>query len=239
MKVFRIGFCVALLSSFVLARGPQEHRGFYFSAGVGPAYHSFSAKTSSADFRYVWNDGYSEGAYVNTTREQEISYDAFVFPAMDFRIGKSIGNFLAIYTTFDFMFDTGNLEASFEEYSDGAAYEYSKTAETENSYMISGGGGLGFEVYPFLNPNSVMRGFHIGESTSVNFIAVDAYGWDKETGEGAYLASRFNVGMDWWVSETWSLGVEFSYTYFSSIEADFDTDPNRHLFRLMFRLTRG
>ena len=235
--LLRMGLCAALLSSVAFARNPHEHRGFYFSAGIGPAYHSFSASSSSSRYRYRWNEYTAEYDYFWESEKEENSYNAFVFPAIDFRFGKSIGNLIALYSTFDFMFDTDNWECLREEQSD----VYGKTSEkadSENSIMFSGGAGLGFEVYPFLNPNSVMRGFHIGESTSVNGMLLDAVGDRSEWG-GVFVANRINVGMDWWVSDTWSLGVEFSYTYFGVIEVDSDDDPDRHLFRLMFRLTRG
>ena len=48
--LLRMGLCAALLSSVAFARNPHEHRGFYFSAGIGPAYHSFSASSSSSSF---------------------------------------------------------------------------------------------------------------------------------------------------------------------------------------------
>jgi len=236
---FRACLCAVLISSVAFARGPKEHRGFYFSAGIGPAYQSFSSNYTTQNSRYRW-DAYSQQYdYFYTTEKTENSYDAFVFPAFDFRLGKSIGNLIAIYTTFDFMFDKGNWEGSYEEHGADGSVDVSKKVDTENSFMLSGGAGLGFEIYPFLNPNSVMRGFHIGESSSINMMGVESIGETIDVGEGAFLANRINVGMDWWVSETWSLGVEFSYTYFSVIDVDVDEEPERHLFRLMFRLTRG
>ena len=226
------------MKTVLFARGPQEHRGFYFSAGIGPAYHSFYATSSSNTYRYTWN--YSKDAYdyEPIKKKEESTYDAFVFPAFDFRIGKSIGNFVAIYTTFDFMFDTGNWDATYTQHNEMYDYESTKTADKKNSVLISGGGGLGFDIYPFLNPNSLFRGFHIGESSSLNGMFIETIGDRVGKGEGFFLANRINVGMDWWVSETWSLGVEFSYTFFNEFDVG-DDDVDRHLFRVMFRLTRG
>ena len=116
--LLRMGLCAALLSSVAFARNPHEHRGFYFSAGIGPAYHSFSASSSSSSYRYRWNEYTAEYDYFWESEKEENSYNAFVFPAIDFRFGKSIGNLIALYSTFDFMFDTDNWECLREEQSD-------------------------------------------------------------------------------------------------------------------------
>lgn len=235
-SLLRMGLCVALLSSVAFARNPQEHRGFYFSAGIGPAYLSYQGNEEYSDYRYSY--GESGSTYTPTRVKEEGSYDAFIFPALDFRFGKSAFNLLVFYTTFDLMMDTGNWEAKYEETSEDSSYYDSYKADADRSYLLSFGGGLGFDIYPFLNPHSVLRGFHLGESVSVEGVYIDAFGSDVSQGGGVAIANRINVGMDWWVSDTWSMGVEFSYTNFSYSDGNYE-DASQHLFRLMFRLTRG
>ena len=63
---------------------------------------------------------------------------------------------------------------------------------------------------------------------------------DIEFGQvGVY--TQFELGKDWWVSETWSIGCALAYSFVTVIEDDYYSVYNgdRDTIKLLFRLTRG
>ena len=54
------------------------------------------------------------------------------------------------------------------------------------------------------------------------------------------IYTRFELGKDWWVSETWSLGVGFAYVNVSVLESGSDNeDDERNSISFFIRLTHG
>lgn len=234
----RISFILMLAAAVWAA--PREHRGTYFSVGSGVAYSRFKTAESYDGYRYI--DGVPQYGDVDGT----ITFGG-VSPAFNMRIGRSVGNAVSIYGDFDFVMISGKFESSTE-----LLYRESYQVEEKFSRTLSwngvvGGyfsGGVGIEVYPCRNPNSVMRGFHFGNAFSAGYNVADPHkpisledvsSHEKKFDEIAFLV-RTDVGMDWWVSETWSIGVEFAYTT-ASHESGILSDMNS--FRLLFRITRG
>lgn len=227
-----------LLAAAAAWAAPHEHRGTYFSVGSGIAYSHFETAESYYGSRHI--DGLYEHGYVDGT----ITFGG-VSPAFNFRLGRSVGNAVAIYGDIDFVMISGSFESS-SKFSYNGVSQIQQTISQSHSWdEVIGGffsGGLGIEVYPCRNPNSVMRGFHFGNAFSAGYNLAevrDHSDWDDkvETEVGTFaILLRTDLGMDWWVSETWSIGVEFAYTT-PLYEGAKLTDLNS--FRLLFRITRG
>ncbi len=210
---FLIGFLP--LSSVVFA-APREHRGTYFSVGTGIAYNSFHVFETEDDGFYI------DGRYEYVTSKNKWEFGGWTFPALDFRFGRSVGNAVAIYGDFNFFMASGELKAHEETW--------------ENGLGVFGCAGIGVEVYPFRNPNSFLRGFHFGHTYSfgADFASFDDGENTHTYGMGVFL--RTNLGMDWWVSDTWMIGVEISYM---SPSVRMENLKEKDSFQLLFRITRG
>jgi hypothetical protein len=66
-------------------------------------------------------------------------------------------------------------------------------------------------------------------------------GNDIDTFGQINVLTRFEIGKDWWVSETWSIGASFVYSLFSVIEDDMYENyrGDRTEIRFLIRITRG
>ena len=63
---------------------------------------------------------------------------------------------------------------------------------------------------------------------------------DHESSDAVGVFTRYEVGKDWWVSETWSVGVAFTYgNLFVISDSYYNEKGTRHTISLLFRLTRG
>ena len=111
--------------------------------------------------------------------------------------------------------------------------------ETFDSYGFYYSMGLGITVYPFKDPTSPLNGIFlgIGGGLDVSMARDDVYAEDYCTVGGIF--TRYELGKDWWVSDTWSIGVGVS---FSKMVYSFENEGEKtdhHALSLFFRLTRG
>lgn len=232
---FRLG--LLLLSATVAFATPREHRGSYFSTGMGFAYTSFRISEDEQKHRYV------QGLYETRIQKSEQEFSGWTFPTLNFRFGRSAGNAVAIYGDLNFAMVTGKLKSSktvTQSQSGEVLSHKSKTWENVTDFFASAG--VGVEVYPFRNPNSIWRGFHFGNTLSFGTDVTKARDngtLDNDLETTFYYFSGFlhtNLGMDWWVSDTWSLGVELSYTVPYAYEKKL---KEKNTIQLLFRITRG
>jgi len=242
MKFFKILAIVALLvvtswgqeAKPQKTRPPYEHRGFFFSAGTGVAYTNLKAYQEDSDGS--WEE--------NTSRE----FSGWSAPLFDFKFGKSIANLIVLHSRFELATYSGETDYHYTEksYSEGinlfgiSLPKYNTDEKKSlDSYAFSFSLGLGFMVYPFRNPRSVMNGFYVGFSSGMDaFFAVS--GDDDGDIDVASAFTQYEVGKDWWVSETWSLGVAFAFSLHDFVEDGAANDGGvRGTFKFLIRLTRG
>lgn len=232
--IFVLAVCV-----FSWARSPRTHRGFYFSFGAGPSY-------SSAEISGEYDDRYygENSRYIDAKVSENIRFSGDPFPAFDFRFGKSFWNLMVLYSEIDLSLQTGTLERNRKIWSvEEAPYLIAKERfENKNAFGGSAAAGLGFAFYPFLRPDSPVRGLHFGQSVLFG----GNYYQSKKSRDRIKLYSTelfnsFEIGMDWWMSDTWSIGTEFSYRFavtFWKLPSDFD-EGKGNVISLKFRITRG
>lgn len=77
---FRLG--LLLLSATVAFATPREHRGSYFSTGMGFAYTSFRISEDEQKHRYV------QGLYETRIQKSEQEFSGWTFPTLNFRFGR-------------------------------------------------------------------------------------------------------------------------------------------------------
>jgi hypothetical protein len=53
------------------------------------------------------------------------------------------------------------------------------------------------------------------------------------------MYTRFELGKDWWVSDTWSIGAGLSFTKLVYESENEGEEMSSHTISLFFRLTRG
>ena len=233
-------------------RPPCEHRGTFFSVGIGFSYagvvyeddkYNYSSGTS---FNGNWVSSYNEGP------RKKWDYDSFEFPTIDIRLGRSFANFFSIYTLLSAGAYSGQVEYTYEKigltkYRDangGIAEEATVISEAEAKEY---GGmyarfslGLGFAIYPFRNRESPLNGLYVGFASGVDSWTARLDG-DYDSFDKAGIFTRYEIGKDWWVSETWSIGVGLVFTNVSNFIEDYDGTDSGHvrILSLLFRITRG
>lgn len=240
-------------------RPPYEHRGFFFSMGMGFSYTSTSYEEKVNNHSVEYYDGYSgwvtsSGAGVireeyYRNREIHCEFSGWSYPALDFRFGKSIGNLVAIYTIVGGGVYQGDGDYSRESYEgrflvgtdgwkDDAYYSANSNEPRDGgAFGVQGLWGLGFSVYPFRNPSSPLNGLYVSVSSGV-------FGFSFQFNHGFTIVeeggifSRYELGKDWWVSETWALGVGVGYTNMAQSFAD-DGDYSSNTITFFIRLTHG
>ena len=231
-----------------------EHRGFFFSMGLGVAYQGTDVterERGSGGFGGNYDD---EGNYIPVDKyyreeKTETSVGGFTFPSLQLRFGKSIGNMVALYTVFDIDVYKTEAEYSVENSYKHFVYENGTDMKMDKDSLISAkegdcnargaflAGGLGFSVYPFRDHNSPLNGLYAGFAGGAMFTVVN-YKTDLHELDLAGIYTRYEIGKDWWVGDTWSLGIAFSYTTnVSFFEEDYDGNTNR--FQFLIKLTRG
>lgn len=241
-------------SPSVDAPAPREHRGSYFSVNWGFSYLSSELKSSDFGYRSGFGgktlDGrYEKQEHYGLNNEQD-EFSAWGFPSIDLRFGKSIENFVAVYFSFGGGLFKGEGSRRKQDYSvtrtivDNVLEKEDKQLvgvmdETFDSYGFYYSMGLGITVYPFKDPTSPLNGIFlgIGGGLDVSMARDDVYAEDYCTVGGIF--TRYELGKDWWVSDTWSIGVGVS---FSKMVYSFENEGEKtdhHALSLFFRLTRG
>ena len=259
MKIVKI---LAIIALFVVTswsqeakpqktRPPYEHRGFYFSTGFGLAYTNFNIESDRED---KWNttddnDRPCEKVYVE---EYAKRFKGYALPALDFKFGKSVGNMVAIHSVVEIEPYVGRAHYRYTEKEKVYGYEgiipvlrkdsieYQKKVKGD----FTGGNvslGFGATVYPFRNPAFVLNGLYVGVSGGMSTF----FGWFDDYDEDIFqiaVFSRYELGKDWWVSDTWSIGFGFVYVNVTAVEesGDENNDGRSHnAFQFLIRLTRG
>ena len=215
-------------------RPPYEHRGFFFSAGTGVSYTDLKAYQRDSDG--TWDE--------NTSRE----FSGWSCPFFDFKFGKSIANLIVVHSLLELAVYSGESDYHYKEqsYSEGInlfGISLPKTKVDEkkslNSDAFSFAAGIGLMVYPFRNPRSVMNGFYVGFSSGMDIFLVQSGDNDGDFDLSSAF-TQYEVGKDWWVSETWSLGIAFALSIHSFVEdGDAKSGGDQGTFRFLIRLTRG
>jgi len=242
MKFYRIVFLVAVIALSAWAqeakpqktRPPYEHRGFFFSAGTGVSYTDLTARQNDSD--ESWDE---------TTRREFSGWSA---PTFDFKFGKSMANLIVVHSQFELAVYSGETNYRHVErsYSDGVnifGISLPKVNADEDKSVESNGfafaGGIGLMVYPFRNPRSVMNGFYAGFSSGMDAFFVSADDSDGDINLASFY-TQYEVGKDWWVSETWSVGVALALSLHSFVEdGDAYSGGDRGTFKFLIRITRG
>ena len=215
-------------------RPPHEHRGFFFSAGTGVSWTDLKAYQEDSDG--TWEE--------KTSRE----FSGWSYPTFDFKFGKSIANLIVVHSLLELAVYSGESDYHYKEqsYSEGInlfGFNLPKTKADEkkslNSDAFSFAAGIGLMVYPFRNPRSVMNGFYVGFSSGMDIFLVQSGDNDGDFDLSSAF-TQYEVGKDWWVSETWSLGVAFAFSIHSFVEdGDAKSGGDQGTFRFLIRLTHG
>lgn len=233
-------------------RSPCEHRGMFFSAGLGFSYAGLAYKDyrydhmSNTYFNNVWAGSFNEGS------QKTWDYDSFEIPTIDIRLGRSFANLFSIYALLSAGAYNGNAEYTFENIEqtknpgeNGGVIEEVKTVgepdKQEYSAMYARFSfGLGFAVYPFRNRASSMNGFYFAFAGGIDSWTARLEG-NLDSFDKSGVFTRYEIGKDWWMSETWSIGVGFVFTNVSSFFEDYDGRDSGHArtLGLFFRVTRG
>lgn len=253
-KILKELVCIFIFAAVAWAQNPHEHRGFYYSTGMGVSYLSTSLNVNNLNYQsgvgqYMPDGKYREGKHYGENNRKE-RFSGFGFPSLDFRIGRSFANLLSFYFNFRGGLYSGEGKMYKEDYYvdrvylDGALDKEDKALvgkldRKDDAYAFYGAFGLGFTVYPFRNPASPMYGSYVGvvggadaSISRMNSLAQDISGWMG-------IFTRYEIGKDWWVSDNWSVGVGFDFTvevYGNHSEGD---EGDCHTFSLFLRLTRG
>lgn len=234
------------------AKSPHEHRGLFFSSGLGFSYvtlfytdvkYNYESGTYFSD---QWVSSYSEGP------KNTWDLGSFEIPTIDIRLGSSFANLFAVYVLFSGGVYSGDVDYTQEKvgalkYRDdgGSIVEESKQVEPpvtqEHETMHARFSfGLGFSVYPIRNPLSRLNGLYVGFAGGLDAWAVHMKsGFDSFDKTGIF--TRYEIGKDWWISDTWSLGVGFAFTNMFKFIEDYDGNDKGHanVLSLFFRITRG
>jgi len=228
--------CAAL--AFAQSPQPREHRGIYFSAGIGGQFTS----QENTETTYRSNGFYDEDYnWVDLGKVQEKTkkeYNGFALPALELKLGRSLGNLLSIY--FELNMAAYELGSSKETYTESAKGKVLKRSSLENKDApgISIYPGFGFDVFPFRNPNSAMYGFYIGSSSGLMAIGARC-GGDFDLSNFGYI-EQIEFGKHWWITDTWSIGTSLSYAIaLSNAKSDDDEDVSMHKIQLLFKIIRG
>ena len=265
MKIFKVLIVALMAASVAWAQIPEEnkpavpceHRGSFFSVGLGLSYMSLSKDEyiSHRDEKGDWDK--TLGRYVvKSVRywgpKKHWDFSGFEFPSLDFRFGGAIGNVVSLYFTFmgglyrgTAIREENNIEQRYNADENGKLIFLSENSESYykrefDAVAAYGWFGAGFSVYPFRNPSSQLRGLYFGFSGGLDILGVRVEdNFDDVVTESYFL--RYEVGKDWWVSETWSIGVALAFTSVIGFEDDYygSDGGGRKSFTLLFRLTRG
>ena len=233
---------------------PREHRSSYFSVNWGLSYLGSERKSSDFGFSSSIGSTRLDGRYERLEHygqhDEQESFSAWGFPSIDIRFGRAFGNLVAVHFSFGGGLFNGEGERRKQDYAvhrtvvdEVIEAEDKQLAgimdQTVDSYGIYMSFGFGVTVYPFRDPSSPLNGLFVGIAggLDVSMARDDVYATDYCTVGGVF--NRYEIGKDWWVSDTWSIGVGFSFTKsVYPFENDGET-ASHHVVGLFFRLTRG
>lgn len=255
MKIIKALIVILTFAVMAWAQGnsrpPCQHRGLFYSIGVGFAYTSFE---SDKNRHYGWGSAYFDDFHDVTHDDDDRSwkFSGFDIPKFEYRIGVSIANHVALYTLWDMGLFTGETEFTESDYvrvyreQNGTLVKINEELRDYRHRKDNGVGlyfsfGLGISVYPISNLASPLNGLYVSFAGGFDAFAA-GFVEDHEDGDAIGIFNRYEIGKDWWVSDTWSVGVAFAYKNLFVIEDDgyYDSEKsNRHTISLLFRLTRG
>ena len=162
-------------------RPPHEHRGFFFSMGMGVSYLSSSVDESNVS--YSTGSGYldTDGSFIPQSKNEHEwvlheEFSGWGAPVIEFRFGKSICNMVAMYTIFSTGIYQG--EGSYRKTNRGLQSHYDHSGnltlvdtipegtkkKKDDALAFMEAFGLGLSIYPFRNPESMLNGLYIGAS---------------------------------------------------------------------------
>lgn len=252
MKIIKALIVILTFAVMTWAQGnsrpPCQHRGFFYSMGVGFAYTNFEFNKKR---EYSWT-GWRNGGHEETFERQSRNWNfsGFDIPKFELRMGVSIANHVALYTLWDMGLYTGEAEYSElekrETFREQNGTQVKINDETLNYRQRKDDGaglyfsfGLGISVYPISNLASPLNGLYVSFASGLDAFA-SGFINDHEPSDAVGVFTRYEVGKDWWVSETWSVGVAFTYgNLFVISDSYYEEKGNRHTISLLFRLTRG
>lgn len=234
------------------SRPPCQHRGLFYSIGVGFAYTSFE---SDKNRHYGWGSAYFDDFHDVTHDDDDRSwkFSGFDIPKFEYRIGVSIANHVALYTLWDMGLFTGETEFTESDYvrvyreQNGTLVKINEELRDYRHRKDNGVGlyfsfGLGISVYPISNLASPLNGLYVSFAGGFDAFAA-GFVEEHEDGDAIGIFNRYEIGKDWWVSDTWSVGVAFAYKNLFVIDDDDGyyehNKSSRHTISLLFRLTRG
>ena len=256
MKIIKALIVILTFAVMTWAQGnsrpPCQHRGFFYSMGVGFAYTSFeSEKTHGYDWTSAQLDYYRQ--VTRDDEERSWKFSGVDIPKFELRMGVSIANYVALYTLWDMGLFTGEAEYSETDYrrvfseQNGTLVKISDEIRDYRHRKDDGVGlyfsfGLGISVYPISNLASPLNGLYVSFAGGFDAFAA-GFVEDHEDGDAIGIFNRYEIGKDWWVSDTWSVGVAFAYKNLFVIDDDDGyyehNKSSRHTISLLFRLTRG
>ena len=233
---------------------PREHRSSYFSVNWGLSYLGSERKSSDFGFSSSIGSTRLDGRYERLEQygqhDEQESFSAWGFPTLDIRFGRAFGNMVAVHFSFGGGLFSGEGKRHKQDYAvhrsvvDNVIESEEKEPngimdETIDSYGIYGSLGFGFTVYPIRNPASLLNGLFVGLAGGIqgSLARDDVYATDYCTVGGVF--TRYELGKDWWVSDTWSVGVGLSFSKVVYTFVDEGENSKHHVVSLFFRLTRG
>lgn len=227
--------------AFAQSPYPREHRGIYFSAGLGGQYISQVRTIEEIEDDVYYHDPmYSN--YVIVDREKHFEkqdYSGFSIPALELKLGRSVGNLLSMYFIMDLaIYNIGRSEFSSSVEAEG--HTIKKTSFKENdapgasSYM-----GFGFDVFPFRNPNSPLNGLYIGTSFGPLMFTARMKGDAFDFSLISFI-EQIEIGKHWWINDTWSVGASLSFAWcYASLDEDDYEEVSVNKLQFMIKIIRG
>ncbi|OWV05692.1 MULTISPECIES: hypothetical protein [unclassified Fibrobacter] len=237
-----------------LYRPPREHRGFYFNASLGATYVGFNYKQSDYQYKHHYDYNNNDDSYSYERVVEEVyEFNDFAIPTLGLRFGRSFGNLVALFFELDFAMLIGEGKYSETSYEHNFDNQYSvlgsspqnlkeKNSKDDDAYGFYSFVGVGFTFYPFRNPHSVMNGAFFSIANGFAFFGEDI-NHNKEnlhqTFEMLDYEMQVEIGKDWWISDTWSVGLSIGYLYTFGASDDSENTFDSNVISFMFRVTRG
>ena len=242
----------AVASPAKSVRPPCEHRGFFYSMGVGFSYTSFSLEKVELRNSYMSFSDEKRRYETYNNYDKRWEFSGFDIPKFEVRIGTSIANLVALYSILDFGMYRGDGDYSDARYDRVYLMQNNEKTLTseelasvekkkDDAMGFSLSFGLGLSVYPIRNLESPWNGIYVSFASGLDVFVVGFVGEHRDDDAGG-IFTRYEIGKDWWVSETWSVGVGFAYKNLFAIsdgDDDYSSKASRHSIHFLIRLTRG